>query len=156
MTTNNTFNNQNREENNTFYKINVAKNVAQRNSQDLTELWKKGELEQGYYYTKYTPSVGEPFVEIELKNYLIDLAKVRDAETVEVLAPVPSFNEWQQMKAFCEEFNALNVAEENQKLKELLKECREYIVNTPVYPQGDDNKQAEIHILVDKINEVLK
>ena len=42
------------------------------------------------------------------------------------------------------------------KLKQLLKECREYVVNTPVYPQGDDNKQAEIHILVDKINEALK
>jgi hypothetical protein len=60
------------------------------------------------------------------------------------------------MKAFCEEFNALNVAEENQRLKSLLKDCREYVVNTPVYPQGDDNKQAEIHRLVDKINEVLK
>jgi hypothetical protein len=55
--------------------------------------------------------------------------------------------------------NSVKVADldaENYKLKELLKECREYIVNTPVYPQGDDNKQAEIHILVDKINEVLK
>ena len=65
---------------------------------NLTELWKKGELEQGYYYTKYTPKVGKPFVEIELRNYLIDLAKVRDTETVEVLAPVPSYEDWQQLK----------------------------------------------------------
>jgi ribosomal protein S27AE len=31
------------------------------------------------------------------------------------------------MKAFCEEFNALNVAEENQKLKEEIKTLKEVI-----------------------------
>ena len=29
-----------------------------------------------------------------------------------------------QLKKFCEEFNALEVVKENQRLKELLKECR--------------------------------
>lgn len=50
----------------------------------------------------------------------------------------------------------LKVIDENQQLKELLKECHHYIVNTPVYPQGDDVKQAEIHRLLDKIERVLK
>jgi predicted nuclease with TOPRIM domain len=111
----------------------------------LTEQWKKGELEQGYYYTKYNPKVGEPFVEIELRNYLIDLAKVRDADTVEVLAPVPSYEEWQGLKEDCrvlkealtnhkEIRNGLysecdNLEKENQRLKELLKECRVYVEN---------------------------
>ena len=40
-------------------------------------------------------------------------------------------------------------------LKELLKECHYYIVNTPVYPQGDNNKQREIHKLLDKIEEAI-
>lgn len=40
-------------------------------------------------------------------------------------------------------------------IKECLKECHHYIVNTPVYPQGDDVKQAEIHKLLDKIEAVL-
>lgn len=41
--------------------------------------------------------------------------------------PIPTYRELQQLKKFCEEFNALNVSKENQKLKELLKECKEYI-----------------------------
>lgn len=38
--------------------------------------------------------------------------------------PIPTYEEWQQLKKFCEEFNALNVSKENKRLKELLKECR--------------------------------
>lgn len=75
---------------------------------NLTEQWKKGELEQGYYYTRYTPSVGKPFVEIELKNYLIDLAKVRDAETVEILAPVPSWEQWQSLNELLDSMQDTN------------------------------------------------
>lgn len=77
-------------------------------SKDLTEQWKNGELEQGYYYTKYTPSVGKPFVEIELRNYLIDLAKVRDANTVEVLAPVPSYEEWMRTNYNLDDYKRLS------------------------------------------------
>ena len=51
---------------------------------------------------------------------------------------------------------AKKILEKNKQLKQLLKECREYVVNTPVYPQCDNIKQAEIHRLVDKINEVIK
>lgn len=62
--------------------------------------------------------------------------------------PVPSYEEWKelvqdysekhdsylrlsqtnhQLHKFLEEFNALDVAKENQQLKELLKECRDFI-----------------------------
>lgn len=124
---------------------------------NLNEIWKKGELKDGWYYVSRNNDiemleyVGDYFLSVD-----VPLIDDKDVSTLEVLAPVPSWEQWQQMKAFCEEFNTLNVAEENKRLKELLKECREYVVNTPVYPQGDDNKQAEIHRLVDKINEVLK
>jgi hypothetical protein len=116
---------------------------------NLTELWKKGELKDGWYYLK------DNGIFIDYYNGW-NFNDTCACEIKELLAPVPSFEQWQQMKAFCEEFNALNVAQENQRLKSLLKDSREYAVNTPVYPQGDDNKQAEIHRLVDKINEVLK
>lgn len=39
--------------------------------------------------------------------------------------PVPSYEEWQQLHKFLEEFNALDVSKENKKLKELLYKCRE-------------------------------
>lgn len=38
--------------------------------------------------------------------------------------PIPTYLELQQLKKFCEEFNALNVSKENQRLKELLQELR--------------------------------
>lgn len=47
------------------------------------------------------------------------------AEFVERIKELEKENE--QLKKFCEEFNALNVSKENQRLKELLKECKEYI-----------------------------
>lgn len=94
----------------------------------------KGELNQGYYYTKYTPKVGKPFVEIELRNYLLDLAKVRDADTVEVLAPVPSYEEWQKVLNI--DFNNEVLRLENQQLKgyneylrNIIIECEPYIEN---------------------------
>ena len=33
----------------------------------------------------------------------------------------------QQLRKWCEEFNTLEVAKENQQLKELLKECRDFV-----------------------------
>ena len=131
-------------------------------SKDLTEQWKKGELEQGYYYTKYTPKVGKPFVEIELRNYLLDLAKVRDADTVEVLAPVPSYEEWQELndvikrtkscgnypsKVYQYKARITALTEENQQLKELLIECRKYF-----YGRMHD---FFIKYILNKIDEVL-
>ena len=45
---------------------------------------------------------------------------------------------------------------ENQKIKDLLKECKDYIINTPVLEQGNEIKTAAIHKLLDKIEEALK
>ena len=55
-----------------------------------------------------------------------------------------------QMKKWCEEFNALDVAKENAQLKELLKECREVIYDHIVWIGTKGGK------LCDKIDEVLK
>ena len=71
--------------------------------------------------------------------------------------PVPSYRELQQLKKFCEEFNALNVSKENQRLKEMLKECRsnidKQIVGTPTYQYWEGIFSGK---LLDKIDEVLK
>ena len=34
--------------------------------------------------------------------------------------PIPTYEEWQQLKKFCEEFNALEVVKENEKLEKQL------------------------------------
>lgn len=127
------------------------------NKQTLTELWKKGELEQGWYYVKN--EFGSIFVSEYSKGYdHINERIEKDfftevSDITEVLAPVPSFNEWQQMKAFCEEFNALEVAEENQRLKELLKECNLLLIKQQANDEVEHKESAE---LVLKIEEVLK
>lgn len=113
---------------------------------NLTELWKKDELEEGHYYLK-----DNEYIFIDHFNG-VSFEETCDFEIKEVLAPVPSWEQWQQMKAFCEGFNTLEVSEENQKLKELLKECRETIDNAWMY-SGIATPDAEA--ILTKIDEVL-
>lgn len=103
-----------------------------------------GEIEEGYYYLK-----DNKYTFIDYFNG-ISFKETCDFEIEEVLAPVPSYEEWQQMKAFCEEFNALNVAEENQRLKSLLKECKDNIGE-----DIDECTDPKIELIA-KIGEVLK
>lgn len=46
--------------------------------------------------------------------------------------------------------------EDIAKLRALLKECQDYIVNTPILEQGSEQKTKQIHDLLTRINEVLK
>ena len=64
----------------------------------LTEQWRNGTLEQRYYYVKYFGNGQKPFVEIELKNFLLDLVKVKDSDKIGVLAPVPSYDEYKRLQ----------------------------------------------------------
>lgn len=59
-----------------------------------------------------------------------------------------------QLRQFCEEFNALNVAEENQKLKELLKEC--YKMLAQYHIENSEPTLGENIQLLTKIDEALK
>ena len=106
----------------------------------LTEQWKKGELPEGYYYIR-NKAHSVKFDEID---YYMIYGENRywhgceDEDIEEVLAPVPSYVEWknvttcfdyehkaylsiveekQQLRKWCEEFNALDVAKENQRLQ---------------------------------------
>jgi hypothetical protein len=61
-----------------------------------------------------------------------------------------------QLRQFCEEFNALSVAKENQKLKELLEECGIFL---DVHRENDGNvfiNDVGTSQIIDKINEALK
>ena len=98
----------------------------------LTEQWKRDELPVGFYYLKIDD--GENcFYDVEEFNgdYFGFYAA---ADIKEVLAPVPSYEEWKSMGKFSME--AMKVAEENQQLKgyneylrNIIKECEPHIEN---------------------------
>lgn len=133
-------------------------------SKSLTEQWKKGEL-KGEYYIETNDGkqyICELQTKSGVKNKLLPFAKnfngyVTNKSVAEVLAPVPSYEEWQQMKAFCEEFNALDVAQENKRLKELLKECSPYVARsaTSRMIKNSVGHKKDMNLLT-KIDEVLK
>lgn len=84
----------------------------------LTEQWRNGTLEQKYYYVKYFGNGQKPFVEIELKNFLLDLVKVKDSDKIEFLAAVPTYDEFIQQRDFVKDH--LKVLIENMNLKRKL------------------------------------
>lgn len=120
---------------------------------DLTEQFKKGELKLGehYYYTTiFSPTV-------HIQNFTRDVTSSQDfKETVaEVLAPVPSYEEWQATEKrswlvpeFDNEIDELNdtieeLQKENTKLKELLKDCRRQFEEVALYRYdvADDDQE---------------
>lgn len=112
----------------------------------LTELWQKGELQEGFYFV----SDG---AEITIDYYLCDYWERHfDSDVQQVLAPVPSYEEWDKLNNTCHELEketaCLTVDIVN--LKELLKECRYYI--------GYDTYEFDekVNKLLTKIDEVLK
>lgn len=123
MTTNNTFSNQKREEHNTFC--------------NLTEKWKKGELNDGDYYVKTRQGI------IIIDYFDVDEFSYDTNHYIEeVLAEVPDYIEW---KNYVTMYNYEH--EENRQLKGLLKDLRELI--------GNNFVSSEMRVLLTKIDEVL-
>lgn len=95
----------------------------------LTEQWKKGELPAGRYWIKYRSG--------RIDDWDLFGGKTIESkpEIVEVLAPMPSYEEWKAK------------LEENTKLKELLKECR--------YIMGIEKEFSSCHVEKDKLCKLL-
>lgn len=122
---------------------------------NLTEQWKKGKLPAGCYYiedagiyrTVYK-SERDDVLEYEHNVYIPEM------EDCIIVAPVPSYEEWQKTETqridlmtklndVNNENHALEI--ENAELKELLKECKDYL---PEYETPMD--------ILAKIDEVLR
>lgn len=100
---------------------------------DLTEKWKKGELESGLYYVGNNKITDIAFV----KNNLLEVYTLNSnipkmlKHDAEIIAKVPTLEELQRLesdrlaKNEGVEFVA-ELEEENARLKGLLKECKEF------------------------------
>lgn len=119
------------------------------NDNTLTEQWKKGELPSGWYYTKLWK--GCNVIDYFIGNQFL---RYDDSDIVEVLAPVPSYDEWKAAQEqlhkegiWYTEISHKKVLKENAQLKELLKECFIAINEGSYFDQCD---------ILKKIDEVLK
>lgn len=121
---------------------------------NLTEQWEKGELPSGRYWVKMSyqgaiiPLYYSEDYGFEYDDHFYDFEEIS-----EVLAEVPSYEEWQDVKddlATCDK-DLNNVCEqkeelyeENEQLKELLKRSRKYL-----------SEQDTPYKLIAKIDQVL-
>ena len=93
---------------------NVSKNVANENSQYLTEKWKQGELPEGWYYVKGSRAEG---IYAYTAEYLNNMYRPRNDERI--IEQVPSYEQWQASYNCMLENEVLRL--KNAQLKELLR-----------------------------------
>lgn len=143
---------------------------------DLTEQWKKGELPEGKYWVKYKHWTDT----VEMLDYSVGLfldidVPIDDDRIEQVLAPVPSYDEWKNfIDANTSLFDAVKMLnkdnfrleKQNAQLKELLKECELWFTgvvgNMNDKNVGEHNRKLPIgnfeyifKVFSQKINEVL-
>ena len=93
---------------------------------DLTEQWKKGELPNGWYWVKGIKSEG---IYAYTAEYLNNMYRPRNSE--KIIEQVPSYQEYKRLKEVERKKGKLvnvnyKIKQENQQLKELLKEWAQF------------------------------
>lgn len=165
---------------------------VQKNCSSLTEKWKKGELKGGLYYIR---NKAHSIKFNQMAFYMVYgevsyWTNCKDEEVEEILAPVPSYEEWWKLKEENAKLKAQiaklteivgvlpsnhsvgnlgykiknqrheinNRLKEIDKLKELLKECKPYVIRNVVFTTINKGEEADLerNILLTKIDEVLK
>lgn len=133
---------------------------------DLTEQWKKGELPDGEYWCL---SICDDIDKLYCYQNSFWEYKTEDdyygvpVEIKQVLAEVPSYDEWFKIKnlasltSLLQEKNIECLHREN-KLKELLKECREYMQDIQGQIEEDEYTMARntAKLVKTKIDEALR
>ena len=124
-------------------------------SEQLTEQWKKGELPYGRYYVELAYN-GNSIIMAEYwwdKTLTLDDHQYSREEVKRILAPVPSYEEWQASYNCMLENEVLRL--KNAQLKELLKECIPYF-NALVEKRHKLEYIPQVYELLTKINEALR
>ena len=137
----------------------MTKNEQQKDlcitSEQLTEQWKKGELPYGRYYVELAYN-GNSIIMAEYwwdKTLTLDDHKYSREEVKRILAPVPSYGEWQASYNCMLENEVLRL--KNAHLKELLEECRHIIGIEKDFATCHFEEYTLVELLT-KIDEVLK
>ena len=134
------------------YDTQNTKNEQQKDlcitSEQLTEQWKKGELQNGWYWVK---GIREEGIYAYTAEYLNNMYRPRNGEII--IEQVPSYEQWQASYNCMLENEVLRL--KNAQLKELLKECRPYF-NALVEKRLKLEYIPQVYELLTKIDEVLR
>ena len=103
-------------------------------TKSLTEKWKDGELEEGFYYILFASRFGKDYIAIDMfiqdeKDFMYSSCE----DVKEVLAPVPSYDEYKELLD-------LNVYE---KLQKQLKEANHILKDVFISNAYYKSKQAQ-------------
>ena len=95
-------------------------------SEQLTEQWKKGELPEGHYYIKTRSETNiDEYIQWYKDHGIPSEKSFAYFNVQQVIAPVPSYDEWQASYNCMLENEVLRL--KNAQLKELLKEVKDYV-----------------------------
>lgn len=125
---------------------------------NLTEQWKKGELKEGLYWIRYSIADIEDVAIMEYIPPHNGFAYEEKEFIKEVLASVPSYDEWKASYNCMAENEVLRL--KNAQLEELLKKCKEwfdwYHIDVGTGKEYIESWHKIGHEIHKKINEVLK
>lgn len=87
-------------------------------TKSLTEKWKDGELEEGFYYILFASRFDKDYIAIDMfiqdeKDFMYSCCE----DVKEVLAPVPSYDEFVQQREFVKDHQNVLIENMNLKLK---------------------------------------
>lgn len=144
--------------------------------ESLTEQWKNGELEwdrEYYVDLENNGIVKQLYLDKDgcFVDGIIDYS-LKNKPYMEVLAPVPSYEEWQELKEFADyslhNRNELTrqinfwmdkhtqIEKENQQLKELLKECKANLIHKKQLLEKLDKLEKPTKELLAKIDNAIR
>jgi predicted KAP-like P-loop ATPase len=152
----------------------VNPTVSKMETTTLTEQWQQGKLEDGFYFVKENDEI---FISICSNHYLLNVLK-----DCEVLAPVPTYEEWEELQESNDGLSKLmfkslmnkfvktdeereRLEEENtelvtkcHRLEKLLKRCRDSVEfdKREALGGGADYQAKILSALLKEIDEVLK
>lgn len=160
MTTNNDFCNKNEEKPNDYVKKSHNERVADTSKTidhiadvskkvSLKELWSKRELDGAYYIKNGNGEYEVQIFQDKRKDY-----RFIGSPISEFVCEVPSYEEYKVLKYRSSRFSIRHFEAENQKLKELLKEC--YKMLAQYHIENSEPTLGENIQLLTKIEEVLK
>lgn len=146
---------------------------------NLTDKWKKGELKDGYYYVRdvtyiLPAKLGQYDNQFYFSGNEVGYGYEENTE-LEVLSPVPTFEEWQASEKYNKHLEDVikiyerkdkqatetsiaynELRKENARLKEIIEKDKKTFAESRIYPAHLISEDFPVKYDIDKLKELLK